>query len=103
MIRPLHTILASALLALAGSGCAQRATIDRTGAAVEPRGAASMSRNMAGGQMPMMDMDAMCNMHQKLMDAKTAEQRQALMGEHMKKMSPDTWDRRMSMLRENCP
>ena len=55
----------------------------------EPAAAASMPPMAPGaGMMKSMEthMQAMSGMHQKMAAAKTAEERQALMGEHMKSM-----------------
>ena len=55
---------------------------------------------MSPGTMSMMggDMAAMCDVHTKMMSAKTPEERRALMAEHMKTMSPDMMKRHMAMM-----
>ncbi len=76
----MRTILLAAAVALALSGCA--AVNDADHAAHHPTdGAAAASAAKADMQMKTMQ-----DMHQKMMAAKTPEERQALMAEHMKAM-----------------
>jgi uncharacterized protein YceK len=76
----MRTILLTAAVALALSGCA--AANDADHAAHHPTdGAAAGTAAKADMQMKMMQ-----DMHQKMMAAKTPEERQALMAEHMKAM-----------------
>ena len=72
--------LAVALLIAAGFASAQPKEQDHQ--AHHPEGAASAAK----GTDMAAKMKAMQDMHQKMMDAKTPEERQALMGEHMKAM-----------------
>ncbi|MES2757079.1 MAG: hypothetical protein V4693_06865 [Pseudomonadota bacterium] len=58
----------------------------------------------ASGGMAMMgtkDMQAMCEMHKKMMSAKTPAERQALMDERMKSMSPEMMEKHKAMM-EHC-
>ena len=77
-----RTIIALSVAALA-SACASPGAIDAAPASP------GMSNNMAA-PVPMAAMEprmkAMQDMHQKMMGAKTPEERQALMAEHMKAM-----------------
>jgi hypothetical protein len=58
-----------------------------------------------GGQMGMMgnmDMKSMCEMHDRMMNAKTPEERSAMMNEHMKNMPPEMRERQIEMMRQQC-
>lgn len=58
----------------------------------------------ASGAMAMMgtqDMQAMCEMHKKMMSAKTPAERQAMMDERMKSMSPEMMEKHKAMM-EHC-
>jgi hypothetical protein len=62
-----------------------------------------MSSGMSGGQSGMMmDRQAMCDMHEKMMSAKTPEERRAMMNERMKDMSPEMMQKQMEMMQEQC-
>ena len=75
----MRAILLTATVALALSGCA--AIRDEDHATHHPTGTAAPSADRTGMQMKQMQ-----EMHQKMMAAKTPEERQALMAEHMKAM-----------------
>lgn len=49
----------------------------------------------------MKDMQAMCDMHRQIMSAKTPAERQAMMDDHMKTMSPEM-RKHMQMMQEQC-
>lgn len=66
----------------------------------QPSGA--MSSGSSGDQMGMMDMKTMCDMHQKMMSARTPEERSAMMNENMKNMSPEMMQKQMEMMQEKC-
>ena len=72
---------------LAASSLPWAATTDQP---IKPVAAASGAMPSKPASDPMKDMDAhmktMAEMHQKMMNAKTAEERQALMADHMKAM-----------------
>lgn len=55
----------------------------------------------SGDKMGMMDMKTMCEMHAKMKD-KSPEEKQAMMGEHMKMMSPEKMQEHMAMMQEKC-
>ena len=76
----LRTTLCAAAVALLLSGCAATQT--------GPRHGAGPGAGPAAGRMAMMDdqMKNMRAMHEKVMRAKTPEERRALMQEHMKSM-----------------
>ena len=61
-----------------------------------------MERGTSGEQMAMKDMKAMCDMHEKMMAAKTPEERQAMMDERMKTMPPEMMQKHMAMMTEKC-
>ena len=85
-------VIAFVLLMGALSGCAtgqaQQSVPSGTGAA---RPMAKMSP----------DEMVMCNMHQRMMSAKTPEERRTLMAEHMKSIPPEIRQKHMEMMREN--
>ena len=56
----------------------------------------------AGGQMGMMDKKSMCEMHDKMMSAKTPAERTAIMDDHMKNMSPEARQKHMEMMKQQC-
>jgi hypothetical protein len=59
------------------------------------------SHSHASAPHAMMDMQAMCDMHKKMMSAKTPAERQAMMNEHMKSMTPEM-RQHMQMMHEQC-
>jgi hypothetical protein len=89
---PLFTLAAPALLATLLSGCATQ-------------GIAGHHPETAGGQMgmqmSMQDMKAMCEMHRSMMQGKAPAERQALMAEHMKHMSPEMQPQ-MQAMQQHC-
>lgn len=56
----------------------------------------------ASGQMGMMDNKSMCEMHDKMMGARTPAERTAMMDERMKNMSPEERQRHMEMMKQQC-
>lgn len=48
-----------------------------------------------------MDMQAMCDVHDKMMRAKTPEERQAIMDEYMKNMPPEMRQQHMQMMQQH--
>ena len=56
----------------------------------------------AGGQMGMMDKKSMCEMHDKMMTAKTPAERTAVMDDRMKNMSPEERQKHMEMMKQQC-
>ena len=54
-----------------------------------------------GMQMSMQDMQAMCEMHKSMMQGKPPAERQALMAEHMKHMSPEM-QTQMQAMQQHC-
>lgn len=66
--------------------------------------AAMMPQSASGDQMAMMDMkdmQAMCDMHKKMMSGKTPNEKMAMMDERMKSMSPEMKKKHMAMM-EKC-
>lgn len=53
-----------------------------------------------GGMMG--DHNAMCELNRRLMAARTAEERQAMLERYMAGMSPETREQRLRMMRERC-
>jgi hypothetical protein len=47
-----------------------------------------------------MDMQSMCAMHRQMFEGKTAAERQALVDEHMKSMSPEMREHMQAMMRQ---
>ena len=100
----LHSIGMPMLLASLLAGCAtnqdaQHQVHHPDTAASQP--SAPMSQGDSGGQMGMMDMQAMCEKHKKMMSA-TPEERQAMMDDRMKTMSPEMMQKHMQMMQEQC-
>lgn len=58
-------------------------------------GAGPMGKGM---MMSDAEMKSICDMHEKMMGAKTPEERRSLMTEHMKTMSPETMKKHMEMM-----
>jgi hypothetical protein len=56
---------------------------------------------MAHDHGSMMDMKAMCDMHRQMMVGNTPQERQAIIDEHMKSMSPQM-RQHMRMMDEQC-
>jgi PBP1b-binding outer membrane lipoprotein LpoB len=56
---------------------------------------------MGGGSHQAMDMQSMCEMHNKMMGSKPSAEQQAMMNEHMKSMSPEM-RARMQAMHEQC-
>lgn len=52
--------------------------------------------------MGQMDMNSMCTMHHNMMAKKTPEERDAMMNEHMKSMSPEMRRKHMAMMDDKC-
>jgi hypothetical protein len=65
-------------------------------------GGGQMGMMGSGEQMGGMDMKSMCEMHDRMMNAKTPEERNAMMNEHMKNMSPEMRERQIEMMRQQC-
>jgi hypothetical protein len=61
-----------------------------------------MSSGDSSAQTGMMDMKSMCDMHDKMMSAKTYEERQAIMDERMKNMSPQMRQDQLQMMQNRC-
>jgi hypothetical protein len=61
-----------------------------------------MNGGPGGGQMGMMDVKAMCDMDQKMTGARTPEERQAMMAERLKNMSPEMQRKHMEMMQAQC-
>ena len=84
----MHKIAISTLALLVATGLASAQPKDQDHKAHHPEGAALASPANLPAKDPDMavKMKAMQDMHQKMRDAKTPEERQALMAEHMKAM-----------------
>lgn len=94
--------VALAIAALMGCAADQDAQQHPDAAASQATGAMSSGSGSAGNQMNMMDMKAMCDMHQKMMSANTPEERRAMMDERMKNMSPEMMQKHMDMMQAKC-
>lgn len=65
--------------------------------------ASSMSKNRdSADMMGGMDMKAMCDNHKNMMNARTPAERDAMMDQHMKSMSPEMRQKHMSMMDARC-
>lgn len=92
-------ILASLVVAWAVVGCsAPKRASDQD---MHSMGGQSSGSTIAAGQMGHMDMDAMCDTHRKMQTA-SPEQRQAMMDQQMKGMSPEMRLRHMEMMQQHC-
>jgi hypothetical protein len=100
MKSPFHAAdrLAAIFIMLALTGCA----IGQHGGSASSQPTAAMRGGPAGEQRGMMDMKAMCDMHHRMMAAKSPEERRAMMDEHMKNMSPEMRQKHMQMMQEQC-
>ncbi|ROZ79582.1 hypothetical protein [Ramlibacter sp. WS9] len=78
-------LVSSALLAVGLAGCA----------------APQKSNAHAHSDTGSMDMQAMCEMHKKMMSGKPPAEQQAMMQEHMKSMAPEMRQRAQAM-HEKC-
>ena len=78
---PIRTLVALSVAALAGA-CASPGSVNT------PPPSSTVAETSAAAPMPPMEprMKAMQEMHQKMMNAKTPEERSALMADHMKAM-----------------
>ena len=64
-------------------------------------GQMGMMSGSSDGMTSSMDPKAMCDMHKKMMNASPSE-RQAMMNDWMKQMSPEMRERHMQMMQEQC-
>lgn len=66
-------------------------------------GSGMMGGTQSGGAMGagQMDKEAMCAMHRQMHGA-TAQQRESMMEQHMKGMSPEMRQQHMEMMRQHC-
>lgn len=113
------SLIAVLAAAAALAGCAANQTQPKTGdehkehhpagAVAQPSGGMGMMGQGGGGQMGMMgqgggqmDMKSMCTMHDRMKNARTPEERGAMMDERMKGMSPEMRQRHMEMMQQQC-
>ena len=95
-----RTLLGGGVTLLALSGCATPgASQDST---MMSGGSGGMMAGGSDGKMSMMDMKSMCEMHNKMMSSKTAEERKTLMDTRMKDMSLEMREKHMAMMMEKC-
>lgn len=94
--------VALAIAALMGCAADQYAQHHPNAAASQATEAMSSGSGSADEKMNMMDMKAMCDMYQKMMSAKTPEERRAMMNERMKNMSPEMMQKHMDMMQAQC-
>ena len=89
-----------ALLSVMLAGCAGSRAQDAH--AQQPaRGSSDGRGGMQGQQGMMMDMEAMCEMHKQQMAGKSPQERQSMMDERMRTMSPEMRTRVQAMM-EQC-
>lgn len=99
-----HRFALPAALAVAMLALASCATPQDEHSGHHPQSAAPAGGAMSGahGEMPMMDVKRMCEMHANMMRGKTPEERQAMAAEHMKGDSAETMKKKMTMMDEKC-
>ena len=66
------------------------------------QGSGQMGMMGQGGAAGQMDMKSMCEMHDRMKNARTPEERSAMMDERMKNMSPEMRQRHMEMMQQQC-
>lgn len=107
-MKPISSMLAVSMTAiLAGllSGCATSQDAqhkEHHPDATSSQTPAPTSGSSGDAQMGMMDKQAMCDMHKKMMSAKTPEERRSMMDDRMKTMSPEMMQKHMQMMQEQC-
>lgn len=62
----------------------------------------AMMERSSGGAMGMMDKESTCSMYKNMMSARTPAERQAMMDERMKGMSPEMQQRHLEMMQQQC-
>lgn len=95
------TWFAAIVAAMAMAGCATSEDAEHSQHRPQTA-AASPPGMMSSDQMGMMDMNAMCDMHKKMMNAKTPEEQKAMMDQNMKSMSPEMMKEHMAMMQGKC-
>ncbi len=97
-------LIAPVILAAALTGCATDQSRQHKQHHPDNSAAPAKMGDKSSGGMAMTeaDMMAMCgDMHEKMMSAKTPEERKAMMQEHMKSMPPDMMKKHMAMMQEH--
>jgi hypothetical protein len=106
-MKPMSSLIAKlglSALVIVLSGCAAtQETQRRQGHAGSGQGMET-GRTMGahGHRMENMDMQQMCEMHNKMMSEKSLEEKKAMMEAHQGKMSPEMMQRHMAMMDEKC-
>lgn len=98
---PLTAILAVATLTACATGRGDMPRENRAGTSASTAPGTMMGPS-SGGSMGEMDKQSMCDMYTRMMNARTPEERQAMMNENMKNMSPQMREQRMEMMRQQC-
>lgn len=95
-------ILSSIFVLGALTGCATELHQKHHPGSTNPTAAPVEKTSTSSSAMPMMgsDKSAMCEMHEKMMSAKNADERRTLMTAHMKSMPPDMMKKHMAMMHE---
>lgn len=101
------SLVASALAMVLLTGCSAMREMHRehhpeTSSSQASQTKSSGASASSAGQMGMMESGAMCDMHEKLMSAKTPGQRQAMMDDRMKDMSQQMRQKNLEMMQEQC-
>lgn len=91
--------IAAPVLVAALAGCAPSQPMQQSDSTLS-QGGGTMGATASGE--PAMDTKAMCGMHQRMMNASTPEERQALMDEHMRNMTPAMRQQQLDMMRMRC-
>lgn len=119
-MKRLSSLLAAEIalvLAATLSGCAQMRGHQQGQSETDPMRAAGMEgvteagptpssgpfyNQGAIGQTGTAEMQTMCSMYRNMAKARTPEERQAMMDEHMRQMSPEMQQRHMEMMGQRC-
>lgn len=90
------------VLVAALAGCAPSQPMQQSDAATSSATQGGGITGATGSGVPSADTKAMCDMHQRMMGASTPEERQALMDENMRNMTPEMQQQHMDMMRMKC-
>jgi hypothetical protein len=113
-LSPLLAAEIALVLAATLSGCAE---MRRGPSEIDPMSGGGMEGVTEAGPMPSSgpfynqggigqtgtaDLQTMCSMYRNMANARTPEERQAMMDQHMRQMSPEMQQRHMQMMGERC-
>lgn len=93
------------IVAGALAGCANRPGPmhqERPAGAMHGGASSGSPGNSMTGQMSAAERQEMCDMHRRMLGAKTYEEQRAMMSDSMRQMSQEEVDRRIEMMRSEC-